>query len=87
MEKIAIRVRPNTGEIYLLDRADSGKFELGDPKNGNVKHYSQHKVLVDTVEEAIELILRGFHPRMRGLDTDQFNMISPANVKIIEVPR
>ena len=87
MGKIALRVREDTGEIYVLAHGSSGNFEFGDPAHGNEKHHSKkHPVEKETLEEALQAIRDGFHPRMVGTKTGQFNLISPKNVTIIEVP-
>lgn len=87
MVKIALRVRKDTNEIYVLERGPSGNFEFGDPAFGNEKHHSKkHLIEKSTLEEALDAIAAGLHPRMRGLKTGQFNMISPMNVQIVEVP-
>lgn len=84
--KTAIRVRKDTGEIYVLARGTSGKFEFGDPAFGDEKHHSTKNLVTrDTLEEALKAIAEGFHPRLKGQATGQFNMISPKNVHIIEV--
>ena len=83
--KIAIRVRDN-GEIYVMERGSSGDFEFGDPSVKN-KHHQTNVVRKHTLDDAIQAIRDGFHPRMKGQETGQWNMISPANVKIIEVPK
>lgn len=83
--KIAIRVRDN-GEFYVMDRGASGSFELGDPRHGEEKHQARNVVLKTHLTDALQAISAGFHPRMKGQETGQWNMISPAKVKIIEVP-
>lgn len=83
---IAIRLR-NNGEVYVMERGTSGSFEFGDPKFGDEKHHSKNVVLRSTVDDAIAAIREGLHPRMKGRDSGQWNMISPANVLIIEVPK
>jgi hypothetical protein len=86
MAKIALRIRKN-GEIYVLERGSSGNFEFGDPAFKNEKHHAtKHLVERTTIDAAIQAIRDGLHPRMKGLDSGQFNMISPAKVKIISVP-
>lgn len=86
MAKIALRVRSN-GEIYVLARGSSGNFEFGDPALKNQKHHSSTNLVEkETIGEALEAIRDGFHPRMKGLTSGQFNMISPAKVTIIDVP-
>jgi hypothetical protein len=87
MKRIALRVRRDTGEIYVLARGSSGNFEFGDPSHGKEKHHSnKHLVEKASLEEAFQAIQDGFHPRMKGIITGQFNMISPNNVTIIDVP-
>jgi hypothetical protein len=87
MVRNALRVREDTGEIYVLTRGSSGNFEFGDPAYGNEKHHSA-KTLVEkaTLEDALRAIREGLHPRMKGIRTSQFNMISPKKVVIIDVP-
>ncbi len=87
MVKVALRVRRDTGEIYILDRGPSGNFEFGDPALGSEKHHSsKHLVEKATLDDALAAIAEGLHPRMRGLTTGQFNMVSPENIVIVEVP-
>jgi hypothetical protein len=86
MAQIALRVRKDTGEIYVLTRGATGNFEFGDPAHGNEKHHSTHLIEKATISEALRAINDGLHPRMKGVHTGQFNMISPSSVKIIEVP-
>lgn len=86
MTKILLRVREENSELYVFDRNGSGMFELGDPKFGNEKHHSLNEIEVSDLSEAIKLVERGYHPRMRGIQSNQTNMISPKNVKILEVP-
>ena len=88
IDKVALRVREDTGELYILTRGPSGNFEFGDPKFGNEKHHSKkHLVEKSTLEEALQAIADGFHPRMKGVSTGQFNMISPKKIQILEVPK
>lgn len=84
--QIALRIRDN-GEIYLLERGQSGGFEFGDPALGQVKHHSENVVVKMTLAEAITSIRDGLHPRMKGQISGQWNMIAPANVQILEVPK
>lgn len=84
--KAAIRLRDN-GEIYVMDRGASGDFEFGDPKLGDKKHHAENVIRKTTLDEAITAIRAGLHPRMKGQESGQWNMISPTNVKIIEVPK
>ncbi len=86
MAKIALRIRQDTGEIYVLQRGRSGNFEFGDPKYKNEKHHEKYVVEKSTLDDAIKAIEFGYYPRMRGIITGQFNMISPDNVHIVEVP-
>ena len=83
--RIAIRVRDN-GEIYVMERGSSGDFEFGDPSVED-KHHQKNVVRKHTLDDAIQAIRDGLHPRMKGQETGQWNMISPVNVKIIEVPK
>ena len=80
--RIAIRTRRDTGEIYVLERGDTGNSGIGDPAQGSEKRHVEH--LVET--KALQAIRDGLHPRMRGRGTGQFNMIAPSNIDIIEVP-
>ena len=87
MAKIVLRVRKETGELYVMTRGPSGKLEFGDPAHGDEKHHSRkHLVTADTLEDALELIRQNLHPRMSGLATGQFNMISPKNLLVVDVP-
>jgi hypothetical protein len=87
MARIVLRVRESTGEIYVLERGASGNFEFGDPTYGKEKHHSsKHLVERTTIDDAIHAIGDGLHPRMKGIDSGQFNMISPAKVRILDVP-
>jgi len=85
MPKTAVRIRKTTGEIYVLARGTSGEYEFGDPKFGDEKHHTKHLVTRNNLEDALRAIREGYHPRMKGQDTGQFNMISPENTVIIEV--
>lgn len=84
--KIALRVREDTGEVYVLSRGSSGNFEFGDPLLGKEKHHSKNIIEFSMIAEAFDAISRGLHPRMLGMATQQFNMISPENIQILEVP-
>jgi hypothetical protein len=84
--KIAIRIREKTGEIFVLERGNSGNFEFGDPKHGDEKHHSKNVLEFGNIGDALDAIGRGMHPRMLGRITNQFNMISPDKVQILEVP-
>ena len=81
-----LRVRPDTGEIFILARNPNGYFELGDPAFANEKHHAKRRVTVSTADEVLEHVARGFSVRLRGLGSSQFNMICPGELKIVAVP-
>ncbi|MBK1635817.1 hypothetical protein [Rhodovulum adriaticum] len=87
--KIVIGVPSRSKALHrLYPMASKGKYQLhrGDvtakerKKGGNFK-------LVDTIEEAIDLINKGWHPRMKNIETGGApDIISPERIKVLEFP-
>jgi hypothetical protein len=78
------RVRPETGEHYFARRNKNGKFELGDPALGREKHHTKNRIEVHAIEEVARLVRSGFSLRMRGNITNQWNMITPSKIIIVD---
>jgi hypothetical protein len=81
-----LRVRKDTGEIFILDRNGRGQFEIGDPSFASEKSHPRRRFGVETIEEVIELVGKGYSVRLRGLDSEDFNMISSKDLRIVEIP-
>jgi hypothetical protein len=84
--KTILRVKPDTGELFILDRLDSGKFQVGDPEYASEKGHPNRRVDVETIDEVLEYVARGFSVRLRSLDTGKLSMISPPSLRIVDVP-
>lgn len=57
-------------------------YQLGDPAHGALKHHAEHAVHVQTLEEAAELIERGFSLRM-GAKGKSPSLIAPKSLRIV----
>lgn len=59
------REDPATGTRQYPHINRDGRFVLGDPSGGQEKHHRDHKVMVDTESEAVDLIRRGYSIRVK----------------------
>jgi hypothetical protein len=79
------RYDPDTGELFLPHRYRDGMYRVVDPALGKVKHHSKNQIPVATDEELIDYLRRGFHVRMRGVDSGQTNVIRPDEIDVTGV--
>ena len=81
-----LRVKPDRGELFILDRLENGKFQIGDPEYASEKGHRNRRLYVDTIDEVPEHVEKGFSVRLRSLDSGKLSMINPSKFRIIEVP-
>nr|RAV97760.1 hypothetical protein DBT41_14975 [Aerococcus urinae] len=74
------RYHPTTGELFIPYRFPDGKYRVADPSLGNVKHHSENQISVATDEELVDYVRRGFHVRMKGVESGQTNLIRPESI-------
>ena len=72
------------GDIFHPHKNRAGQYVLGDPKHGSSKHHAPNKVIVATLEQAVQLVERqGFSFWMKGQKSKQTNLISADQIEII----
>ena len=77
------RVSPREGIVEEPDFTSKG-YRLGDPAHGNVKHHAEHTVYVKTLDEAAELIEKGFSLWMGAKGKGKrASLISPQSLRIV----
>lgn len=57
-------------------------YQLADPKHGNVKHHAAHAIFVRTLEEAADLLDRGYSLWMTRAGKRP-SLISPGSLRIV----
>jgi len=75
------RVSPREGVVEEPDFTSKG-YRLGDPAHGNAKHYAEHTVYAKTLDDAAELIEKGFSLWM-GAKGKRTSLISPQSLRIV----
>lgn len=75
------RVSPREGVVEEPDFTSKG-YRLGDPAHGNAKHHAEYTVYVKTLDEAAELIEKGFSLWM-GANGKRASLISPQSLRIV----
>lgn len=75
------RVKPRGGKQEQPWQTPQG-YCLGDPRHGIEKHHEQNAVYVRTLDEAAELIARGFSLRMAG-PGKRPSLISPSGLIVV----
>lgn len=75
------RTKPRGGKQEAPWLTSSGHC-LGDPRHGDEKHHELNAVYVRTLEDAAEMIARGFSLRMTG-PGKRPSLISPAGLRIV----
>ncbi|MEQ8731994.1 hypothetical protein [Marinovum algicola] len=75
------RISPRGGVTEEPDPTERG-YCLGNPMFGAKKHHAENAVFVDTLDEAAELILKGFSLRMVSKGK-RASLISPKSLRII----
>ncbi|PZO63213.1 MAG: hypothetical protein DI498_13810 [Paracoccus denitrificans] len=75
------RTKPRGGKQEAPWLTPSG-YCLGDPRHGNEKHHERNAVYVRTLDEAADLVARGFSLRMTGAGKVP-SLISPAGLRIV----
>lgn len=63
-------------------RHTSRGYQLADPRHGSAKHHAENAVFVTTLEEAAELVEKGFSLWM-GAEGKRASLISPGSLRII----
>lgn len=61
-----------------------GKFRVADPLLGADKKKEEKQIPVETIDELIKLIQKGFHVRMSDHTSDGADLTAPQNIKIEE---
>jgi hypothetical protein len=67
-----------TEEPYLTSRG----YCLADPKKGRTKHHAANAVFVKSIEEAAELVLKGYSIRMTS-DGRRPSLVAPSSLRIV----
>ncbi|PWR02388.1 hypothetical protein DKT77_12705 [Meridianimarinicoccus roseus] len=75
------RVSPREDLVEEPELTAKG-YRLGDPAHGGVKHHSKHAVYVKTLDEAADLIERGFSLWMVAKGK-RASLISPQSLRIV----
>jgi len=75
------RVAPREGVVEEPDFTTKG-YRLGDPAHGKFKHHAENTVFVKTLDEAAELIERGFSLWM-GRKGKRASLIAPKSIRIV----
>lgn len=70
------------GELFLAHRYDDGLYRMANPALGPNKHHAANQISVDMGEIA-GYLKRGYLLRMRGERSNQVNLISPSEIRII----
>ncbi|WP_154763938.1 hypothetical protein [Paracoccus lichenicola] len=75
------RVKPRGGKQEHPWHTAQG-YCLGDPRHGNEKHHERNAVYVQTLDEAADLVAKGYSLRMTGLGKVP-SLISPAGLRVV----
>jgi hypothetical protein len=75
------RAAPRDGIIEEPEWSAKG-YCLGDPKFGAEKHHAKNAVFVKTLDEAAELVSKGFSLRMVG-PGKRASLVSPKSLRIV----
>lgn len=75
------RAVPRDGIIEEPEWGPKG-YCLGDPKFGAEKHHAKNAVFVKTLDEAAELVSKGFSLRMVG-PGKRASLVSPKSLRIV----
>ncbi|WP_370209038.1 hypothetical protein [Pararhodobacter marinus] len=75
------RVAPRDGLVEEPELTAKG-YRLGDPRHGAKKHHAVNSVYVRSLDEAAELIARGFSQWM-GAKGKRPSLVSPASLRIL----
>jgi hypothetical protein len=75
------RAAPRNGIIEELEWSPKG-YCLDDPKFGAEKHHAKNAVFVKTLDEAAELVSKGFSLRMVG-PGKRASLVSPKSLRIV----
>ena len=89
MPYVVIGILSTTGTIHkLLPMKNSGKYQLTHPDlSADERKREKNYTLVDTIEEAVELINDGYYARMHNIEnTDAPDIIANQYIKVFELP-
>jgi len=75
------RVSPREGLNEEPELTTRG-YRLGDPAHGSDKHHAEHAVYVKTLDEAAELINRGFSLWMSARGK-RASLIAPQSLRVV----
>ena len=75
------RVSPRAGTVEEPQFTAKG-YKLGDPTHGKRKHHAEHAVYVKTLDDATELIGKGFSLWMEAKGK-RASLISPESLRIV----
>ncbi|WP_200932376.1 hypothetical protein [Sphingomonas sp. Leaf412] len=68
-------------ELYKPSVNAEGKYLLGNPALGSVKHHKAHRVEAEAMSEVVALLRKGYSLWMKGGLTKQRNLIAPQNIE------
>lgn len=80
------RHHPVTGEVFVPHLYDDGRYRVADPSLRAVKHHSKNQISVSSLSDLVSYVQRGFHVRMRGVDSGQVNLIRPGEIELPAAP-
>lgn len=75
------RLSPDS-ELFLAHRYEDGLYRVANPALGPKKHHTANQISVD-IGEIAGYLKRGYLLRMRGEKSNQVNLISPSEIKIV----
>lgn len=75
------RISSRSGVIEGPVRTSKG-YQLADPAHGQKKHHAEHAVYVQTLDEAADLIARGYSLWM-GAMGKRASLIAPKSLRIL----
>ncbi|WP_247297753.1 hypothetical protein [Bradyrhizobium sp. 179] len=70
------------GELFVAHRYEDGLYRMANPALGAKKHHAANQIAVD-IGAVAGYLKRGYLLRMRGEISNQVNLISPSEIRII----
>lgn len=85
---VIVGVSSRAKTINRLVPRPNGKFVVIDPRvPSQERHHEKNYTWIDTIDEAVEYIGKGFHARMVNVENAQAeDVIINANIKVWEFP-
>ncbi|MEH2576516.1 hypothetical protein [Bradyrhizobium sp. AZCC 1708] len=72
----------HSGELFVAHRYEDGLYRMANPALGGKKHHAANQIAVD-IGAVAGYLRRGYLLRMRGETSNQVNLISPSEIRII----